>query len=113
MADSCLSILFLKEKSLPSDPYDEAFSKFKDEDSRRFETSFIPVTKSEPHVNGVQSLTELLCRGSIGRRPDSIFGGLVFTSQRAVSIFAAAVTELIAQNEGEYGPYQAVSSMNP
>ncbi|KAL4743611.1 hypothetical protein BDV11DRAFT_201791 [Aspergillus similis] len=75
-------ILFLKTKSTPHDGYDEFFS------SAQTTTTFIPVLSHNFHTQNLSSIKELFENGRLAPGPDRRYGGLIFTSQRAVEAFA-------------------------
>ncbi|KAH6606263.1 hypothetical protein Trco_005416 [Trichoderma cornu-damae] len=84
-------VLLLKTESSPSDAYRDLFSA----PDRRplFEPTFVPVLRHRFEERGVDRLRGLLRQRRIGSAPDCAFGGLVFTSQRAVEAFARVVRE--------------------
>ena len=84
-------ILLLKTKSTPVDGYDEQFS------ARQagivFEPTFVPVLEHKFLDEGLKTVRDLLHQKQIGREDVSRYGGLIFTSQRAVEAFARLVEE--------------------
>ncbi|KAL4820669.1 tetrapyrrole biosynthesis, uroporphyrinogen III synthase [Aspergillus spinulosporus] len=75
-------ILLLKTKSTPHDGYDEFFS------SAHNKPTFIPVLSHNFHTQNLSSIKDLFKNGSLAPGPDRRYGGLIFTSQRAVEAFA-------------------------
>ncbi|KAL2163687.1 hypothetical protein VTH06DRAFT_5745 [Thermothelomyces fergusii] len=93
-------ILFLKTKSSPDDAYEEFFTSPPHGPS--YEPSFVPVLKHQFDEAGMSMLRNVLQSRSIGTRAGSTYGGLIFTSQRAVEAF----TRLVEEGRGEDGwPY--------
>ncbi|VUC23649.1 unnamed protein product [Clonostachys rosea] len=92
-------ILLLKTKSTPIDTYEELFSSTpvpssgSDETRTRFSPQFVPVLQHRLEESGVSVLRDHLQNQSISPREDSAYGGLIFTSQRAVEAFAKTVDE--------------------
>jgi uroporphyrinogen-III synthase len=90
-------VLLLKTKSSPADAYEELFSKtFSNGDSSSslsFEPTFVPVLQHQFDDAGVDKLRTLIRQKRIGTNPDCEFGGIIFTSQRAVEAFAHVVRE--------------------
>ncbi|POR36900.1 Uroporphyrinogen-III synthase [Tolypocladium paradoxum] len=88
-------VLLLKTKSTPGDAYDELLSATPSNASRdrRFAPRFVPVLLHRFEDEGTNRLNALLQRRQIGSGEGCAFGGLVFTSQRAVEAFAKVVDE--------------------
>ncbi|RFU73123.1 uroporphyrinogen-iii synthase [Trichoderma arundinaceum] len=86
-----IPVLLLKTKSSPSDAYEDLFSAT--DRSPSFDPTFVPVLQHKFEEKGVDRLRDLLRGKGIGRTPDCEFGGLIFTSQRAVEAFAHVVRE--------------------
>lgn len=85
-------VLLLKTKSVPTDHYEELFSR---EDSG-FRPSFLPVLEHQFKKDTISWLNSVvLGHGFACHKNDhvevSAFGGLIFTSQRAVEAFASIV----------------------
>ncbi|KAL4910759.1 hypothetical protein BDW74DRAFT_172227 [Aspergillus multicolor] len=78
-------ILLLKTKSSPHDGYEEFFS------SQESKPTFIPVLSHNFHTQNLSGIKGLLENGSLRPGPDRRYGGLIFTSQRAVEAFAEMV----------------------
>ncbi|TGJ83991.1 hypothetical protein E0Z10_g4770 [Xylaria hypoxylon] len=84
-------VLLLKTKSLPTDAYEDLFST--PHDDFCFEPTFVPVLQHCFEEEGLKSLRELLQGKEVNGGVDSAYGGLIFTSQRAVDAFAKLVDE--------------------
>jgi uroporphyrinogen-III synthase len=84
-------ILLLKTKSIPTDAYDELFSTPRD--GFDFEPTFVPVLQHQFEEDGMNKIRKLVQEKSIGRDSGAAYGGLIFTSQRAVEAFAKLVGE--------------------
>ncbi|KAI1363531.1 uroporphyrinogen-III synthase [Xylaria arbuscula] len=94
-------VLLLKTKSAPTDAYEELFST--PHHHLDFEPTFVPVLQHRFEEDGLQSLRKLLHERRINSGQDSAYGGLIFTSQRAVDAFAKVVEE--GQETGESWPH--------
>lgn len=93
-ASSPVPVLLLKTKSSPTDAYEELFSRAPNNtNSPSFDPTFVPVLQHQFDQAGVDLLRNLLRQKRIGTSPDCEFGGLIFTSQRAVEAFAHVVRE--------------------
>lgn len=86
-----IPVLLLKTKSTPNDGYEEQFSAVKEEGS--FEPAFVPVLEHRFLEEGLNTVRELLQKKQIRRDGDAKYGGLIFTSQRAVEAFAKLADE--------------------
>ncbi|CAH0036923.1 unnamed protein product [Clonostachys solani] len=92
-------MLLLKTKSTPIDTYEELFSSTpvpssgSDETRTSFSPQFVPVLQHRLEEPGVNALRDHLQHQSISPREDGTYGGLIFTSQRAVEAFAKTVDE--------------------
>ena len=82
-------VLFLKTKSTPNDSYEELFSST--ELTQRFAPQFVPVLSHAFQEDGLNKLGSLLQEGQISKHDNCIYGGLIFTSQRAVEAFTHVV----------------------
>lgn len=102
-------VLLLKTKSIPTDAYEELFSAPRD--GLEFEPTFVPVLQHQFEQDGMESVRQLLLERKIHRRPDSAYGGIIFTSQRAVEAFAKLVAE--GQGKSAFGTPRSHSSGNP
>lgn len=90
-AESSTPIFLLKTKSTPNDGYEEQFSAVNNE--RRFEPTFVPVLEHQFLDEGLGAVRDLLRNQEIGKRDENRYGGMIFTSQRAVEAFAGLVEE--------------------
>lgn len=84
-------VLLLKTKSTPGDSYEETFLKAPVSDSFTFQPEFVPVLQHTFLDDGLAEVAALLRGRKIGAGPDCSYGGLIFTSQRAVEAFAQVV----------------------
>ncbi|PWY94436.1 tetrapyrrole biosynthesis, uroporphyrinogen III synthase [Aspergillus sclerotioniger CBS 115572] len=82
------SILLLKTKSIPNDGYDEFFIQ------NNYTPTFIPVLEHHFHVPNLQSIRSQLTSGALIPGPGRKYGGLIFTSQRAVEAFASVLGKI-------------------
>ncbi|MCJ1302003.1 hypothetical protein MMC08_004804 [Hypocenomyce scalaris] len=82
-----IPILLLKTRSNPTDGYHEYFSK------PPFTPTFVPVLEHSYNSAALAHVKGLLCNGSFGSQNPK-YGGLIFTSQRAVEAFTSVVTSL-------------------
>jgi uroporphyrinogen-III synthase len=95
-----IPVLLLKTKSSPTDAYEDLFSS-QSTSKPSFAPTFVPVLQHRFEDTGVNRLRDLLRRKRIGTSPDCDFGGLIFTSQRAVEAFSHVVREDEA-SKGEF-----------
>lgn len=79
-------IFFLKTKSSPHDGYEEYFSA----PHRAFAPYFVPVLEHKYNEPNLRYVKELFTSGDITRK----YGGLIFTSQRAVEGFAGVIKDV-------------------
>ncbi|KAL7923176.1 tetrapyrrole biosynthesis, uroporphyrinogen III synthase [Trichoderma austrokoningii] len=110
-ASSPVPVLLLKTKSSPTDAYEELFSTTPNNDdgsSPSFDPTFVPVLQHQFDDAGVDKLRTLLRQKRIGTSPDCDFGGLIFTSQRAVEAFAHVVRENEASKDPEWPHLQHI-----
>ncbi|KAI1814115.1 uroporphyrinogen-III synthase [Poronia punctata] len=82
-------LLLLKTKSSPTDAYEILFSTARS--GFHFEPIFIPVLRHRLEEEGLRTVGKLIRENRIGASDDSYYGGLIFTSQRAVEAFASLV----------------------
>lgn len=85
-------VLLLKTKSSPGDGYEEIFSQ-PTQDGLSFEPSFVPVLEHRFEEAGMARLRSILNHQMVGRHPGAAYGGLIFTSQRAVEAFTKLVQD--------------------
>ncbi len=88
-------VLLLKTKSVPGDAYEELFSS--PPDGPGFEPSFVPVLEHRFDDDGMAKVRTALRSQAISTAEGSAYGGLIFTSQRAVEAF----TKLVEERRGE------------
>ncbi|KAF9869259.1 uroporphyrinogen-III synthase [Colletotrichum karsti] len=84
-------VLLLKTKSTPGDSYEELFSQ--NHNGPNFEPTFVPVLHHSFQEPGMTVARDVLHRRAISTDADASYGGLIFTSQRAVEAFAQLVDE--------------------
>ncbi|KAK1825585.1 tetrapyrrole biosynthesis, uroporphyrinogen III synthase [Podospora conica] len=84
-------IFFLKTKSTPGDAYEEQFSHATN--GFDFDPAFVPVLEHRFMDAGMAKVRAILKSNSISRAEGCPYGGLVFTSQRAVEAFSALIRE--------------------
>ncbi|KAJ2977760.1 hypothetical protein NUW58_g7709 [Xylaria curta] len=94
-------VLLLKTKSSPTDAYEDLFST--PHDDFQFEPTFVPVLQHCFAEDGLKGVRKLLQEKRINSSVDSAYGGLIFTSQRAVEAFATLVAE--GQGNDESWPH--------
>lgn len=100
MAAAGIPVLLLKTRSQPTDGYEEYFSNLtlSQNDSttppRTFSPQFVPVLEHKRNVANLLRLEELLRSG----RLTESYGGIIFTSQRAVEGFSDVVRKLDAEH---------------
>lgn len=90
---SIIPVFLLKTKSLPQDGYEEYFQEVREEE-RVTEPVFVPVLEhrfDEGNLGVVRELLEERRFGGSG--DDGMYGGLIFTSQRAVEAFGRLIDE--------------------
>jgi uroporphyrinogen-III synthase len=81
----------LKTRSTPNDGYEEQFSSVKG--GLRFTPTFVPVLEHQLLDQGLNAVRDLLRRKQISKEAEKEYGGLIFTSQRAVEAFTKLVEE--------------------
>lgn len=87
-SSSATPILLLKTKSSPADGYQEFFS------AHNYNPAFIPVLQHHFHEPNLHTVRQLFESGALNPGPSRKYGGLIFTSQRAVEGFANLVQSL-------------------
>ncbi|RHZ69403.1 hypothetical protein CDV55_106180 [Aspergillus turcosus] len=85
-SSSATPILLLKTKSTPHDGYEEFFS------AHGYNPAFVPVLEHHFNEPNLRIVKGLFTSGSLSPGPRRKYGGLIFTSQRAVEGFARLVT---------------------
>lgn len=88
-----IPILLLKTKSTPEDSYEDLLSSSGLRDSSALSPQFIPVLQHRFEDNGISLVRKLLKEQNIGQGETATYGGLIFTSQRAVEAFAHVVEQ--------------------
>ncbi|KAL2024803.1 hypothetical protein VTK56DRAFT_5624 [Thermocarpiscus australiensis] len=96
-------VLLLKTRSTPTDAYEEVFST--PSDGFNFEPTFVPVLEHRLEDEGMAKVRGLLQNKSIGTAEDSAYGGLIFTSQRAVEAFTKLVEDGRGEDEDDRWPH--------
>jgi uroporphyrinogen-III synthase len=98
-----IPVFLLKTKSLPTDAYEDLFST--PQDGFHFKPKFIPVLQHRCDDNGMKSVERLLRERKINGNEPGGYGGLIFTSQRAVEAFAQIVEQNSAGGEDKSWPH--------
>lgn len=83
-----IPVLLLKTKSTPADSYEEYFS------NEPFTCTFVPVLEHQSNPQSLDHIRSLLLERKLGRDRNAAYGGMIFTSQRAVEGFAKVVGEI-------------------
>lgn len=94
-------IFLLKTKSTPHDGYEEYFSA-----SGQYDPIFVPVLEHRFREASLRRVRDLFVSGNIGKK----YGGLIFTSQRAMEGFARVITNEVG---GMYALYLPLSQYFP
>jgi uroporphyrinogen-III synthase len=92
-------ILLLKTKSSPHDGYDEFFS------AQNYIPTFVPVLSHNFHDENLGQIKTLFESGRLNTGPERRYGGLIFTSQRAVEAFADMLAGLDRAFLFHYNPH--------
>lgn len=87
-----IPVLLLKTKSSPGDAYEDLFSASQ-HDGLSFAPEFVPVLQHTFLDAGMKQVEALLRDRRIGTGPQAEYGGLIFTSQRAVEAFVKLVQD--------------------
>lgn len=93
MPSSSPPILLLKTKSTPHDNYEEYFTQ---SSHLHYDPHFVPVLEHIYRNDSLQVVRDLFLSGSLGGEEGNSkrkYGGLIFTSQRAVEGFARMLEE--------------------
>ncbi|EDN95258.1 hypothetical protein SS1G_11134 [Sclerotinia sclerotiorum 1980 UF-70] len=98
-----IPVFLLKTKSVPNDGYEERFEEVsfnalkygqrEMKSERGFEPIFVPVLEHRFMEEGIKVVKRLLKEREVGKEERKRYGGLIFTSQRAVELFAKLVEE--------------------
>lgn len=86
-----MPVLLLKTKSTPGDSYEDLFSQ--PQGPLSFVPSFVPVLEHRFDEAGVMCVRSILQSQMVGKHFGAAYGGLVFTSQRAVEAFTKIVQD--------------------
>lgn len=87
----CTPVLLLKTKSTPIDGYEEQLCTSNEIGS--FNPIFVPVLEHKLLDEGLSVIRDLLQKKQIRKDTEARYGGLIFTSQRAVEAFSKLVDE--------------------
>jgi uroporphyrinogen-III synthase len=89
---SKIPVLLLKTRSSPGDSYEDLFSETS-ADGIGFSPQFVPVLLHQFYGEGMKKVAALLRERRIGNQEHHEYGGLIFTSQRAVEAFVKLVED--------------------
>ncbi|KAK2015353.1 uroporphyrinogen-III synthase HemD [Colletotrichum eremochloae] len=89
-------VLLLKTRSLPGDAYEDLFCR--KDNGLDFEPTFVPVLHHSFQEKGMATIRDVLHRRGVNAGTNGSYGGLIFTSQRAVEAFSS----LVAEKEGTH-----------
>ena len=78
-------MFLLKTKSTPGDAYEDLFNEY------LFQPVFVPVLQHRFDNDGLASVASVFQHRGVGIDPKASFGGMIFTSQRAVEAFVRIV----------------------
>lgn len=95
-----VSLFLLKTKSIPADAYEQQFEATKD--GVKFEPAFVPVLEHKFKEKGMRVLRNLIRHDRFGTHDGAKYGGLIFTSQRAVEAFTKVVAEIVEEGDGAH-----------
>lgn len=87
-----IPVLLLKTKSTPGDSYEDLFSESQ-HNGVSFTPTFVPVLLHCFDDEGMSKVAGLLRDRRIGNGEDHEYGGMIFTSQRAVEAFVKLVED--------------------
>jgi uroporphyrinogen-III synthase len=95
MADR-IPVILLKTKSTPTDGYEDYFAAT---ENGHYTPSFAPVLEHQFRKQSLQEIANIYRQGDLGLSPkhDNTppkYGGIIFTSQRAVEAFTSVITTL-------------------
>ncbi|KAG7120701.1 Uroporphyrinogen-III synthase like protein [Verticillium longisporum] len=90
--DGAVPILLLKTRSSPGDSYEDLLGST-NEDGWSFEPTFVPVLQHTLIQEGLDEVRTLLQNRGIRSDEGASYGGLIFTSQRAVEAFIGLVEQ--------------------
>lgn len=88
-----IPVLLLKTKSTPGDGYEDYFKSL---DSGKYEPTFVPVLEHRFRQDHLQEIRDLFTNGEFGLSQNANgtmpkYGGIIFTSQRAVEAFSQVI----------------------
>ncbi|OAR01305.1 hypothetical protein LLEC1_02712 [Akanthomyces lecanii] len=101
-------VLLLKTQSTPGDSYHDKLTAARLPNGRRLTPIFVPVMLHRFDDDGIDTLRNLLRDQKISNQPDAAFGGLIFTSQRAVEAFTHVVNSEKATQAYEWPHLQDI-----
>ncbi|KAI1338094.1 tetrapyrrole biosynthesis, uroporphyrinogen III synthase [Xylariaceae sp. FL0016] len=104
-------VLLLKTKSTPVDAYDDLFAAPRD--GLHFKPTFVPVLQHRFEQDGMMNLQNLLKEKEIHDGPNNAFGGMIFTSQRAVEAFAKLVEDGKGEEQWPHLQHVPIYSVGP
>jgi uroporphyrinogen-III synthase len=104
-------VLLLKTKSVPGDAYEELFSA--PPEGPDFDPSFVPVLEHRFNDDGMAKVRTALQNQAISTAEGSTYGGLIFTSQRAVEAFTRLVEERRGETPVSAGWHPVAKVSNP
>lgn len=84
-------VFLLKTKSAPGDAYEDLLAR--PNNHANFVPTFVPVLQHRFDEDGLSVLRATLEDGSLGPDDGCTYGGLIFTSQRAVEAFAKVIQD--------------------
>ncbi|KAJ9667751.1 uroporphyrinogen-III synthase [Coniosporium apollinis] len=85
-------VLLLKTRSTPTDGYLECFASV---EGGRYEPAFVPVLEHRFKQDSLEEVRTLIERGGFNNhRANARYGGIIFTSQRAVEAFTRVIEDL-------------------
>ena len=89
-ADPPVPVLLLKTRSSPNDGYEDYLRTLP---GRNYTPIFVPVLEHRFRPEALESLQSIISQKRLSS-PDRQYGGLIFTSQRAVEAFAKVIEDL-------------------
>ncbi|KAI6779659.1 Retrovirus-related Pol polyprotein from transposon TNT 1-94 [Emericellopsis cladophorae] len=101
-----IPVLLLKTESIPTDAYRELFSSAADP---VFDPRFVPVLQHRFEDTGLANFENLISHKQISDDVVSKYGGIIFTSQRAVEAF----TKLVNESTGCDGMLKGLGILDP
>lgn len=98
-------MLLLKTRSTPIDGYEQQFQAApKDKNGVKFEPVFVPVLEHKFKEKGMRVMRNLIRHDRFGTHDGAKYGGLIFTSQRAVEAFTKVITDIVEIGDGTRHP---------